>query len=150
MLIILTYILASESGWKEQALMGVFIKSLSEELKEELASREETKSLEDLISLAIRIDNRLRERNRGRYYMPRRSAPPLELSLSPAVPSNPQTPTEPLVPPAAPEEPMQLGRARLTPSERQCRIIKDCVSTAIKLDTTWPPALQLQKGRANL
>ncbi len=84
------HILASESGWNEQALIGVFIKSLLEKLKDELASWDEPKSLEDLISLAIRIDNRLRERNRERYY--------------------------------APEEPMQLGRAQLTPSERQRRV----------------------------
>ena len=37
---------AAESGWGEKELKGIFLKSLSEELKDELASREEPNSLE--------------------------------------------------------------------------------------------------------
>lgn len=58
-------ITAAESGWGEQELKGIFLRSLSDTLKDELGSRDEPSSLEDLISLAIRIDNRLRERDSG-------------------------------------------------------------------------------------
>ena len=59
-------ILAGEYGWGERALEGIFVKELSEELKDELAARDETSSLDELISLATRLDNRLRERCRER------------------------------------------------------------------------------------
>jgi len=62
-------ILAAESGWGETALQIVFSRGLNEELKDELAARDETSSLEELISLAIRLDNRLRERT-GRQRFP--------------------------------------------------------------------------------
>uniref|UniRef100_A0A8C6U8R8 Retrotransposon gag domain-containing protein n=1 Tax=Neogobius melanostomus TaxID=47308 RepID=A0A8C6U8R8_9GOBI len=57
-------ILAAESGWDDAALQGVFMRGLAENIKDELAARDETESLEELISLAIRLDNRLRERRR--------------------------------------------------------------------------------------
>ena len=59
-------IAAAESGWGEKELKGIFLKSLSEELKDELASRDEPNSLEALISLAIKIDGRLKERDKER------------------------------------------------------------------------------------
>ena len=59
--------LATESGWDEPALMGVFLGSLNESLKDGLAVREESKSLAELIDLARRLDNRIRERHRERH-----------------------------------------------------------------------------------
>lgn len=38
-------ILVAESGWHEIALQGAFIPGLSEEIKDELAARDETDSL---------------------------------------------------------------------------------------------------------
>ncbi len=55
------HILAAESGGDESALQGVFVRGLSEELKDNLAFRDELTTLKALISLAIKIDNRLRE-----------------------------------------------------------------------------------------
>ncbi|KAK7921945.1 hypothetical protein WMY93_008847 [Mugilogobius chulae] len=52
-------IVAAESGWNETALRGVFWRGLSDTMKDELSVRDEPKSLEDLISLSIRIDNRM-------------------------------------------------------------------------------------------
>lgn len=46
------------------ALRGVFPQGLAEALKDELAAWEESGDLEMLISLAIRLDNDLRERRR--------------------------------------------------------------------------------------
>ncbi len=50
---------AAESGWDEKALRGVFLHSLCEQLRDELDA---------LIDLAIKIDNRLRERRREKDY----------------------------------------------------------------------------------
>lgn len=119
-------IAAAESGWGELELRGVFLRNLSSELKDELASRDEPDSLESLISLAIRIDNRLRERHRektqghpARNYEPTSSALP-PASCSPG-PSSPVPVTAKVNPISSPAEPMQLGRTRLHPSERQRR-----------------------------
>lgn len=51
-----------ESGWNDRA---VFLKGLSDEMKDELTTREEPDSLEELISLAIKIDNREQERRQA-------------------------------------------------------------------------------------
>lgn len=114
-------ILAAESGWDDTALQDVFLRGLSDNVKDELAARDETDSLEGLISLATRLDNRLRERRRERAMRQPTSrvldAPPFPPSLS-AAPS-PVLSSSPG--PSTGEEPMQLGRARLTPAERQRR-----------------------------
>ena len=126
-------ILAVESGWDQAALQAVFLKGLSEEVKDELAARDDTSTLDELIDLSIRLDNRLRERRRERTDRQRARF------FSPAPRSQPETPRpSPSSPPGAaseqsgasfsspassgPEEPMQLGRARLTPLERQRRL----------------------------
>ena len=58
--------LAVESGWNEVALQGVFLNALGNDVKDKLTTREESSDLEHLIALAIRMDNRLRERRRER------------------------------------------------------------------------------------
>lgn len=116
-------IAASESGWGELELKGVFLRGLSSELKDELASRDEPDSLESLISLAIRIDNRLRERRQEKrlssFTRGRELAPPAVQSASSSPPSPPRAHATPS---NSPVEPMQLGRTRLHPSERQRRV----------------------------
>lgn len=109
--------LAAGSGWNDLALQGAFRRGLCEGVKDELATRDEAASLDALISLAIRVDNRLRERRRERGARPPQPAPvrhPHPGSHSTFSPG-PQTlaPTE--------VEPMQLGRARLTEEEKQRR-----------------------------
>lgn len=59
-------ILAAGTGWDEAALQGVFSQGLAENIQDELAAWDDTTSLEELVSLAIRLDNRLRERRRER------------------------------------------------------------------------------------
>lgn len=112
--------LAAESGWNEEALQGAFQNALSENLKDELVSRDEPGGLDELIALAIRIDNRLRERRRERTG-----------KVSPSLPPSASQPGSP--PPSAcvsksvtEPEPMQLGRAHLSPEERQRRINSRC------------------------
>ena len=108
--------LAAESGWNREALVSTFSHALSEKVKDELASREPPASLEDLISLAIRIDNRICERNREKkqaYTRPmseEANIPHERLNL-PLEPLNNDDP-----------EPIQIGRTRLTSAERQKRM----------------------------
>lgn len=52
------------------ALQGVFFQGLSKDLKDKLASQDETTSLEDLISLTVHLDNRLRERRKEKAAIP--------------------------------------------------------------------------------
>ncbi len=111
-------ILASECGWDRAALQGLFLKGLSEEIKDELAARDETMSLEELIQLATRLDNRLRERRREKaerqrasffspaaspHQQPSRSQP---LTSPRASSSRPEDTAQPS---ANAEKPMQLG-----------------------------------------
>lgn len=63
-------ILANEFGLDEAVLLGIYLKGLSDQLKDELATREEPESLEQLISLSIWIDYHLRERSRERAQDP--------------------------------------------------------------------------------
>uniref|UniRef100_A0A3Q3FKI6 Gypsy retrotransposon integrase-like protein 1 n=1 Tax=Kryptolebias marmoratus TaxID=37003 RepID=A0A3Q3FKI6_KRYMA len=58
--------LAATSRWNEPALKGIFIHALQESVTDQLAGWDEPRSLDDLIALSIRLDNRLRERQRER------------------------------------------------------------------------------------
>ena len=115
-------ILAAESSWNEPALVSLFRWGLSERLQDELAAREEPVILEQLVALVIKLDNRLREKQRERSSSSRRTTsfplcqPP---NSPPKLPAPGRSPSSPTDPPPALEEPMQLGRSRLTPEERQ-------------------------------
>ncbi|KAK7925711.1 hypothetical protein WMY93_008021 [Mugilogobius chulae] len=113
--------LAAESGWNDEALHGAFLNALSDTLKDEMASRDVPCDLSDLIDLAIRVDNRLRERRRersGKAPSSLRSFSSPSTSSSTAFPALPPPPLQSSVEP----EPMQLGRARLDAEERQRRM----------------------------
>lgn len=56
------WIYATEGQWNDAALQGAFLTGLKEELKDELAVRDESLGLKSLISLSIFLDNHLRER----------------------------------------------------------------------------------------
>lgn len=117
--------LAAEAGWDNTALMSVFTNGLSEQIKDELAVKDDYADLDSLISAAIRLDNRIRERRRDRNRQTSLARAP----VSPQTRVSSNTPL-PLVsiqsssasPPVTPDEPMQLGRTRLTPAERLRRI----------------------------
>lgn len=59
-------ILAAESRWDKLALQGVFTRGLTENIKDELAARDETSDLDSLISLTVHLENRLHERSHAR------------------------------------------------------------------------------------
>ncbi len=91
--------LAAQTGWPDDPLKLHFRRGLSLELQTELACRDEGKTLDQLIDLAIRIDNMIRSRrpSRGSTY---------------------HSPSPPVVPE---QEAMQVGHARISPEERDRR-----------------------------
>ncbi|KAL0192230.1 hypothetical protein M9458_010526, partial [Cirrhinus mrigala] len=91
--------LATQSGWESRPLKLMYRRGLNEELQAELACRDEGKSLEEFMELAIRLDNLIRSR-RGK-----RSA------------------KFPLPSPEHQEQKaMQVGRTHLTQDERERRL----------------------------
>ena len=119
--------LATESGWNEEALFDAFKRRLAESIRDHLTALELPNDVDSLIALVIKIDNRiqLREEERSRLHVnaPSRRGPATDPRLlswrSPArfspVAASP-------APPADSEEPIQLGRTRLTAEERQRRL----------------------------
>lgn len=55
--------LVADSKWNEEALQGAFLNGLNDAVKDEPAVRDEPNDLNCLVSLAIKIDNRLLERS---------------------------------------------------------------------------------------
>uniref|UniRef100_A0A8C7PKC4 CCHC-type domain-containing protein n=1 Tax=Oncorhynchus mykiss TaxID=8022 RepID=A0A8C7PKC4_ONCMY len=116
--------LSVESGWNEESLQAAFYQGLSEQLKEELISYPEPSDLDSLVTLSIRVDNRVRERRREKQWGPsNQSATRLPFGsgseperidrYSPHEISGGVLPPDP--------EPMQVGRHGLTKEERQRR-----------------------------
>ncbi len=94
---------AAQTGWPDDPLKLHFRKGLSAELQSELACRDEGKTLDQFIDLAIRIDNLLRSRRQPRF-----SSAPV---------GNTAPPTDP--------EPMQIGFTHLSEEERERRMRKN-------------------------
>ncbi len=91
--------LSAQTGWTDDPLKLLFRKGLSTELQSELACRDEGRSLDQFIDLAIQIDNLVGSRRQPRF-----------LSASAGMTS----PSEP--------EPMQLGFTHLSTEEREKRM----------------------------
>lgn len=91
--------LAASSGWNAGAQRDAYVQGLSEKLKDELAVREPPEDLESLYSMAIRIDNRLRERRAERAGSYRVEPTCLQRELEREVDQG---------------EPMQLGAAEIS------------------------------------
>lgn len=87
--------LAAQTGWADDPLVTLYRRALKPELQREMACRDDGKTLDQLIELSIRLDTLLRTRN-----------PLCSIASSP-------------VSPETSAEPMQLGRTRLNPEERE-------------------------------
>ena len=120
--------LAAESGWDNAALRSAYRRGLLEELKD-LLVRDHPSSLNELSTLAHRLDDRLRERRLERAQWretPGRSTPihlgtsPLRHQSSSVSPASGPGRVDLSGPPDA-DEPMQLGRSRLSPGVREQR-----------------------------
>ncbi len=102
-------------AWNDKALWDHFLHGLAEHIKDEIYSLELPSSLDGLIDLAIRVDNRISLRSRHR-----RSGFPPELVTRAASGAASDTPTQHQG--FSEEEPMHVGRARLTVKERRYRL----------------------------
>ncbi len=101
--------LAAACGWNEGALRARFLEGLDEAIADELAAVDLPRELDNLINLALRVEGRLNRRRQRRQ--PTALWRHLEASSSDAASHLP-----------AEAEPMQLGRLRLTPQQRQERL----------------------------
>ncbi len=95
--------LAAQTGWPDDPLKLHFRKVLSSELQSELACRDESKTFDQFIDLAIRIDNLLRSRRQPRF-----SSAPVGVTSPPPD-----------------SEPMQIGFTHLSEEERERRMRKN-------------------------
>ncbi len=91
---------AAQTGWPDDPLKLHFRRGLSAELQSELACRDEGKTLDQFIDLAIRIDNLLRSRRQLRF-----SSAPVGATAPPPD-----------------SEPMQIGFTHLSVEERERRM----------------------------
>ena len=112
-------IYAAESGWHDDALRDAFQRSLADHLRDEIALRDGPSDLEALITLAMQIDNRIRERRRESAV---RTPPSVPFQSTTARPPPRITDTFRVSPSLPEPEPMQLGRAHLTPEECDQRL----------------------------
>ena len=115
-------ILAAESRWNDHALLSVYRKGLNDSVKD-LIVRDSPTTLNELISLALRMDTRLQERRADKA----QRMPSCSVSASPAAPPstatpNPQSLMFPLTPTSGAGEPMEIGRSRLSREERERRL----------------------------
>ena len=94
-----------------------FYQGLNEEIKDELATRDAPTSLAEMESLSSRIDQRLQERRAERSQVSQvpRSGPRIRSQVNPMA-SSPGSRSPPSMDPV---EPMQIGRTRLSPQERE-------------------------------
>ena len=117
-------ILAAKSGWGDEALKSAFRRGLNDSVKD-LILRDRPTTLAELISLSLKVDDRLRERriekrNRSPPSVPResRTVVPRPTSVSQHTPVSASK-----FPTAVQEiEPMQLGHSRLTQAMRDHRM----------------------------
>ena len=118
--------IAADSGWNDLALLDAFVNGLSGLVKDHLVPLDLPEDLDSVIALAIRIDNRLWDRQKEREHPAVRSpssrGPPRGIRMGedsfPGVWIKPPLTT----PSTTSEEPMQLGRARLSLEERERRL----------------------------
>ncbi|KAI5090293.1 nephrocystin-4-like, partial [Silurus meridionalis] len=108
---------ATDSGWDRIALYDTFLQGLSSAVKDELAARDPPRDLDSLISLATRIDRRIRERRRERGYPTQSLGPHSPLTASGSPPRVSGSGTRSFSPPQA----MEIGRHHLTPAEKEKR-----------------------------
>ena len=106
---------AMRTSWNMEALVNVFYHSLADYIKDELVSHDQPTTLDEAIALAIRIDRRIqtRRRERGRPSLP---------TTSPKHNPAPVSPSSATSSPLDQSDPMEIGRASITPAERQRRI----------------------------
>ncbi len=111
--------------WKPDSVLSqISYSGLSEDIKDHLATLDLPPDFDSLVALAIKIDNRFQERKLEKSRSVQRPSSGWEQLSSAPLPFLPPGPTSLEDGATGPsrrqeEEPMQLGRTRLTPEERQ-------------------------------
>lgn len=113
--------LVSRSKWSPESLVDVFYQGLSSSLKDELAAQDYPQDLEKCISLASRVDRRLRERRRERAWERERTWETRPRPFSPPTAASPRGSSPSAAPTREEPEPMQLGRSKLSAEEKSRR-----------------------------
>ncbi|KAI3353411.1 hypothetical protein L3Q82_019280 [Scortum barcoo] len=111
-------ILAANSGWNLPAIKDAFVNSLYEGIKDQLVPHESPDEFEDLETTVSGRGRRSVARLAGGPPSHRGTVAYWEFCRSPGFSA--PTVAEDQAPPPAREEPMQLGRTKLAPEERQC------------------------------
>uniref|UniRef100_A0A3B3SBH5 Gypsy retrotransposon integrase-like protein 1 n=1 Tax=Paramormyrops kingsleyae TaxID=1676925 RepID=A0A3B3SBH5_9TELE len=93
--------IAAALRWPDDCLQTIFLRALNPDLQDELTSRGEVSSFDELVRQAVRLDNTVRDRRRRRSQTDHMRALPAPGSES--------------------TEPMQIGRSPLTTTERRRR-----------------------------
>ena len=112
-----------------RSVFDAFLNGLSDPIKDQLAPLELPVELDSVIAMSIRIDNRLAERKREKdrvalpYFHPR-GHPYSSHSQETAMPRSSFLPSQRSASPNKAEEPMQLGRAKLSTEERRRRLLE--------------------------
>lgn len=104
--------LAATCDWNEEACRAMFRAGLEDDIQDELATQDLPCDFDDLINMALRIEGRLRRRRQ-------------RLAVRPSwrtEESSPVSPTDSLNVSSTEPEPMQVGRLRLTPQQKQQRL----------------------------
>ncbi|KAL0170809.1 hypothetical protein M9458_035405, partial [Cirrhinus mrigala] len=102
--------LAAACLWNPEALRARFLDGLCAAIKDEIAILDLPRDLEEVINLCLRVETRLTGRRQRR--------------LSPSSWRAPAVPSVGFPPKPPAEEPMQLGRSRLTPHQKQHRLLQ--------------------------
>ncbi|XDV19991.1 hypothetical protein PO909_025377 [Leuciscus waleckii] len=102
--------LAAECKWNEEAQWDMFLHGLADRVQKEIYTLELPKTLDELVELELRVDARLQQRENRPY-----PTPVVDFTEFPSL-RGVNT-----VSPSNDPEPMQVGRARLSPEEREHR-----------------------------
>lgn len=130
--------LAAESGWNDAALYDVFLKGLNRVIQDILVPLDLPSDIDALIVLVVRTENRQSQLQRQREIQHKSTTKkPATLDLRWPTPPRPASETPVRPPLISREEPMQLGRARLTSKERQRRQQEGRVFTAVEWVISW-------------
>ncbi|KAI4899522.1 hypothetical protein NFI96_011522 [Prochilodus magdalenae] len=142
--------IAAGTGWNEPALLTFYRLGLNQDVLTELACRDDDLSLDELITLAIRLDHL---KSRSSFVSPRtpfvrtpRSAPRVSMP-TPQARAVPRVTSEP-----SPEEPMQCDSSHLSRAERLRRLhgglclycgarghfLRDCQVRPQRFRTSYP------------
>lgn len=134
--------LAAQTKWGQEALRTTLLNNINEDLKDELMMRELPPSLEAVMSLCIQVDDRLRARRSVRRHA-------LQEPLASRDPPPESRGAREYSEGEEGEQPMQIGRSRLSPAERQRRFSAgECLYCGRKVHfiSTYPA---LAKGHAH-